>query len=76
MHPHQWQANPWQPKEELPVISTFFEAHRISEVAIDPRLANATSSFNVRTLANPREDEGNGCWIWCAHRASRADQAH
>ncbi|TEB38374.1 phosphomevalonate kinase [Coprinellus micaceus] len=31
LQPVQWQANPWQPKEELPVISTFFEAHRISE---------------------------------------------
>lgn len=31
LQPVQWQANPWQPKEEIPVISTFFEAHRISE---------------------------------------------
>ncbi|KAJ2925112.1 hypothetical protein H1R20_g11970, partial [Candolleomyces eurysporus] len=31
LQPVQWQANPWQPEQEQPVISTFYEAHRISE---------------------------------------------
>ncbi|KAF6760281.1 phosphomevalonate kinase [Ephemerocybe angulata] len=31
LQPLQWQANPWQPEKEQPIIETFFEAHRVSE---------------------------------------------
>ncbi|EFI28147.1 phosphomevalonate kinase [Coprinopsis cinerea okayama7 len=31
LQPVQWQANPWQPVGEQPVVSTFYEAHRVSE---------------------------------------------
>ena len=30
--PAQWLANPFTPTDEAPVISTFYEAHRITEV--------------------------------------------
>ncbi|KAK2463275.1 hypothetical protein APHAL10511_004930 [Amanita phalloides] len=31
LQPVQWEANPWQPPAELPIVASFYEAHRICQ---------------------------------------------
>ncbi|KAF8629682.1 hypothetical protein AX17_005618 [Amanita inopinata Kibby_2008] len=31
LQPVQWEANPWQPPAEQPIVAMFYEAHRISQ---------------------------------------------
>ncbi|PFH51483.1 hypothetical protein AMATHDRAFT_142322 [Amanita thiersii Skay4041] len=31
LQPVQWEANPWQPPAEIPIVSAFYDVHRISQ---------------------------------------------
>ena len=33
LQPLQWEANPLQPPAEQPIVNTFYQAHRISQVS-------------------------------------------